>query len=685
MSELKYFTVKVRGKSVLGDSTDAGADPDVVDIAGYVTVTPSVRGAAVVRAEGLTPDPALISLGKIEAIVEDGKLKTRTTQDDLRLLGKCSALTLPEDSTLTYEFKWRGLTASGRVLALPTITIAAPLIPDEWDDDTDGEVVIDLTTAAWLESAPTDGPVYLIRNIPDYARLDGDGKVVFSANGEDLGEPLDIATVGPEGPPGPTGPQGADSTVPGPTGPTGPTGATGATGAAGKTVLSGSGSPSGGTGVDGDFYIDTTASAIYGPKASGSWGSSTSLIGPTGATGATGATGLQGPPGLDGTGTGDVTGQSSSVDSEVALFSSTTGKVIKRATGTGYAKLASGVLSTSSTVSADDVVDGSTNKAFSATEQTKLAGIASGATANSADATLLARANHTGTQTASTISDFNTAADARVTAGITGKEDASNKGMANGYCPLDSGQLVPAVNLPSFVDDVVEYASLAAMAGNGATGKIFVAIDTNKTYRWSGSAFVEISPSPGSTDSVTEGSTNLYFTNSRADARVTAGITGKENSITAGTTGQYWRGDKSWQTLDKSAVGLGSVDNTSDSTKWAATKTLTNTRVNPRVGSTTSSATPSIDSDAYDQYNITALAAAITGVTVTGTPVDGQKLMVRIKDNGTARAITWGSSFVTGFNAPLPTTVASKTHLVAFIYDSTAAKWVCAAADTAGY
>ena len=50
---------------------------------------------------------------------------------------------------------------------------------------------------------------------------------------------------------------------------------------------------------------------------------------------------------------------------------------------------------------------------------------------------------------------------------------------------------------------------------------------------------------------------------------------GKENSITAGTTSQYWRGDKSFQTLDKSAVGLGSVDNTSDLAKPVSTATQT--------------------------------------------------------------------------------------------------------------
>lgn len=60
------------------------------------------------------------------------------------------------------------------------------------------------------------------------------------------------------------------------------------------------------------------------------------------------------------------------------------------------------------TQSADSLTDGATNKAFLATERTKLAGIATAATANDTDANLKARANHTGTQTAATISDFDT-------------------------------------------------------------------------------------------------------------------------------------------------------------------------------------------------------------------------------------------------------------------------------------
>lgn len=62
-----------------------------------------------------------------------------------------------------------------------------------------------------------------------------------------------------------------------------------------------------------------------------------------------------------------------------------------------------------------NMVEATTEKIFTATERTKLSGIATAATANDTDANLLSRANHTGTQVASTVSDFSTAADARIT------------------------------------------------------------------------------------------------------------------------------------------------------------------------------------------------------------------------------------------------------------------------------
>ena len=69
------------------------------------------------------------------------------------------------------------------------------------------------------------------------------------------------------------------------------------------------------------------------------------------------------------------------------------------------------------------------------------------------------------------------------------------KGANNGVDGFDSSGNVPSAQLPSFVDDVVDYATLSAFPVTGESGKIYVALDTNLTYRWSGSVYVEISPS----------------------------------------------------------------------------------------------------------------------------------------------------------------------------------------------
>lgn len=90
--------------------------------------------------------------------------------------------------------------------------------------------------------------------------------------------------------------------------------------------------------------------------------------------------------------------------------------------------------------------------------------------------------------------------------------------------PLDVNGKVPAANLPSYVDDVLEFANNSLLPVTGETGKIYVTLDNNKIHRWSGSAYIEISPSPGSTDSVPEGSVNQYFTNARAQAALAATV-----------------------------------------------------------------------------------------------------------------------------------------------------------------
>jgi hypothetical protein len=83
--------------------------------------------------------------------------------------------------------------------------------------------------------------------------------------------------------------------------------------------------------------------------------------------------------------------------------------------------------------------------------------------------------------------------------------------------------------------------------------------------------------------------------------------------------------------------------------------------------------TPDIAS--FDQYNLTAQAAGLTIAAPTGTPVDGNKLIIRILDNGTARALTWNATYtVVGTTLPT-TTVINKTTYVGCIYNANNTRW----------
>lgn len=109
------------------------------------------------------------------------------------------------------------------------------------------------------------------------------------------------------------------------------------------------------------------------------------------------------------------------------------------------------------------------------------------------------------------------------------------------------------------------------------------------------------------------------------------------------------------------------------------TQTLTNKRVNPRAvaaGATSGSLT--INGDTTDLYEAEGLTGAITFLQPSGTPVDGQRLIIRIEDNGTARGITWttssGAFRAVGVTLPT-TTVLSKVTYVGCIYNATDIFW----------
>ena len=128
----------------------------------------------------------------------------------------------------------------------------------------------------------------------------------------------------------------------------------------------------------------------------------------------------------------------------------------------------------------------------------------------------------------------------------------------------------------------------------------------------------------------------------------------------------------------KADLSLDNVDNTSDATKNSAAVTLTNKRITKRVSSVASSATPTINTDTYDIFRITALAVDITSMTsgLSGSPNESD--MIRIDITGTAtRAITWGTSFESS-TVTLPTTTSGTSMLsVVFERNSDNTKWRC--------
>ena len=125
----------------------------------------------------------------------------------------------------------------------------------------------------------------------------------------------------------------------------------------------------------------------------------------------------------------------------------------------------------------------------------------------------------------------------------------SEMGVAGGVATLDQEGKVPSSQLPSFVDDVIEVATLDELPATGEAGKIYVTKDTNLTYRWSGSKYVEISASLA-----------LGETSSTAYA-------GDKGKATTDSLNAHLADFNNPHKVNKAQVGLGNVDNTSDKDK----------------------------------------------------------------------------------------------------------------------
>lgn len=134
--------------------------------------------------------------------------------------------------------------------------------------------------------------------------------------------------------------------------------------------------------------------------------------------------------------------------------------------------------------SADLVQETTDRKFMTSSEKTKLSGIESGAQVNKLE---VIKVNGEARPIVNK--------EVEITIDYGSYIPTTEKGSANGVASLGGDGKVPSSQLPSYVDDVLEFNNKSSFPTTGEAGKIYVAKDTNLTYRWSGSAYVEISPS----------------------------------------------------------------------------------------------------------------------------------------------------------------------------------------------
>jgi len=228
-------------------------------------------------------------------------------------------------------------------------------------------------------------------------------------------------------------------------------------------------------------------------------------------------------------------------------------------------------------------------------------------------------------------------------------------------------------------------------AGSGGSGSFFVNLGSSSTLGGTDSnvqfgtlangQLIQYDSVAGYWKNVAIGSASgvqAYNANTTILGNTTTG-TGSIVLATAPQISQIELGHATDTTLSRSSAGVLAVEGVVVPTV-SSTNTLTNKRITKRVlALSAGSATPAINTDNYDVVHITAQSAAITSFTMTGTPVDGDTLRISITDNGTARAIAWGTSFEASTVA-LPTTTVASTRLdVGFFWNTETNKWRCVA------
>ena len=441
-------------------------------------------------------------------------------------------------------------------------------------------------------------------------------------------------------------------------GPQGLPGGDGTDGTDGRTTLSGAGAPASITGSDGDFYIDTSAKTIYGPKTTGAWGLPTSLIGPTGA------------------GSGDM----------LASVYDPTAKAADAFT-------------------MNNMVEGATTKIMTALERTKLVGVEAGAQANTIEAgeglaTLdsAAATKLAGIEAGADVTDTTNVTAAGAFMKATDDLDDLTEGLTNKhYTATDKTKLAGVETSADRTDAENVNIAGAVMNTDTSTAEMLFVVDEDDMVsnsnikaptQQSVKAYVDASSGGGAGDVVgPAGSTAMAI--ARFD-----GSTGKilQNSgltISDDVFGQYTLASPVALNITS---GSGNDDGINMQTNSLSGITLSafnagvyingglQALINPRNTGFSPVTTP--DVSILDMYHYHTLSVNIAIAAPIGGPVTGNKLMFAFKDNGTSRTLTWDVIFKP-IGVTLPTaTTPNKWTYVGAVYNAVVNQWHVIAVTT---
>ena len=257
--------------------------------------------------------------------------------------------------------------------------------------------------------------------------------------------------------------------------------ASGPAGPRGNSLLNGTADPANTTGINGDFYLNTDSKFIFGPKRAGLWPAGQSVA-----------------PLIPNTILNGSANPSNSIGNNGDYYFNNT-------TFTLFGPKAIGVWPAGiSLISPGLPGSGSRGQIL--------------AKADSSDFNTQWVNQYTGTAANFVKADgsYNVLLSADVVGALEFMpENIANKGVANGYTPLNSTGKVDAAFLPSYVADIITASTLSALPNPGTTGFLYITADTNFEYRWNAgtSAYIRLVASPGTTDALAEGTANLYYHN----------------------------------------------------------------------------------------------------------------------------------------------------------------------------